>query len=94
MKTEQTKDVNIDLKPAFSYADDLLNGWGWPDNIKGGIDFFADPREFVHDLQKELGKKIPFLKLKEIPKEKPEVSPEGASPSVPLTPGPQAATQH
>ena len=96
MKTEQTADVNIDWKPAFSYADDLLSGWGWPNNITGTFNFFADPKAFLNDLQDTLAKSIPLLKRPEQKKENP-TAPAAQTPAstpTPSTSGPQAAAQH
>ena len=96
MKTEQTVDVNIDWKPAFSYVNDMLSGWGWPANITGTFNFFADPKAFLNDLQDTLAKSIPLLKRPEQKKENP-TAPAAQTPAstpTPSTSGPQAAAQH
>ena len=95
MKTEQTVDVNIDWKPAFSYVNDMLSGWGWPANITGTFNFFADPKAFLNELQDSLAKSIPLLR-RPTPKENP-TTPTVQTPTsapAPSGPGPQAATQH
>ncbi|EGW51677.1 hypothetical protein HMPREF1022_01363, partial [Desulfovibrio sp. 6_1_46AFAA] len=35
LKTEQTANVNIDWKPAFSYVNTVLDGWGVPSILTG-----------------------------------------------------------
>ena len=85
LKTEQTANVNIDWKPAFSYIDNFLNGWGWPSGITGTADFLADPKTFLNKLQDKLAQGIPLLKR---PKnQQPESSNQPTS-------APQTAAQH
>lgn len=85
LKAEQTANVNIDWKPAFSYIDNFLNGWGWPSGITGTADFLTDPKTFLNKLQDKLAQGIPLLKR---PKnQQPESSNQPTS-------APQTAAQH
>lgn len=93
MKTEQTTDVNIELKPAFSYANDLLSLWGGPMALKQTIDFFVDPKAFLNEMQDNIAKSIPFLK-----RPTPKVNPVTPAADIPIpsssTPASQAAKKH
>ena len=59
LKTEQTANVNIDWKPAFSYVNTVLDGWGVPSILTGTFNFFDDPKIFLNKLQDNLAKSIP-----------------------------------
>ncbi len=95
LKTEQTANVNIDWKPAFSYVNTVLDGWGVPSILAGTFNFFDDPKIFLNKLQDNLAKSIPLLKR---PKQNRDNTalPDTQTPSptsMPPTPDAQARTQ-
>ena len=95
LKTEQTANVNIDWKPAFSYVNTVLDGWGVPSILTGTFNFFDDPKIFLNKLQDNLAKSIPLLKR---PKQNGDNTalPDTQTPSptsMPPTPDAQARTQ-